>query len=124
MARARRRRYCVASYVWYVQGQTSQRLLFRSLECQLTLYHICVHIEQHIDRKCTKCGWGLPLLDRKRLRDWTRRRQLAKSKTKQSRGSSSSPPTIPAPLTLRSPSPPKRELCFEEEKDNQPKRQC
>ncbi|EEH42279.1 uncharacterized protein PADG_07099 [Paracoccidioides brasiliensis Pb18] len=25
--------------------------------------------EQHIDRKCKKCGWGLPLLDRKRLRD-------------------------------------------------------
>ncbi|KAG9304445.1 hypothetical protein G9A89_020007 [Geosiphon pyriformis] len=22
--------------------------------------------EQHIDKKCTKCGWGLPLLDRKR----------------------------------------------------------
>ena len=22
---------------------------------------------QHIDRKCTKCGWGLPLLERKRL---------------------------------------------------------
>lgn len=28
-------------------------------------YHLC---EQHIDRKCTNCGWGLPLLDRKRLR--------------------------------------------------------
>ena len=24
--------------------------------------------EQHIDRKCTTCGWGLPLLDRQRLR--------------------------------------------------------
>ncbi|KAH0603412.1 uncharacterized protein H6S33_007734 [Morchella sextelata] len=24
--------------------------------------------EQHIDRKCDKCGWGLPLLERKRLR--------------------------------------------------------
>src|SRR2546421_2842480 len=24
--------------------------------------------EQHIDRKCTKCGWGLPLLERNRLR--------------------------------------------------------
>lgn len=28
-------------------------------------YHLC---EQHIDRKCRNCGWGLPLLDRKRLR--------------------------------------------------------
>ena len=30
--------------------------------------------EQHIDRKCTNCGWGLPLLERKRLRSC--RRQL------------------------------------------------
>lgn len=28
--------------------------------------------EQHIDRKCTKCGWGLPLLEKKRLRDMKR----------------------------------------------------
>lgn len=32
--------------------------------------------EQHIDRKCTQCGWGLPLLERKRLRDWRRLQQL------------------------------------------------
>ena len=25
--------------------------------------------EQHIDKKCTKCGWGLPLLEKKRLKD-------------------------------------------------------
>lgn len=25
--------------------------------------------EQHIDRKCNTCGWGLPLLDRERLRN-------------------------------------------------------
>lgn len=31
--------------------------------------------EQHIDRKCTKCGWGLPLLERKRLRASRRRIQ-------------------------------------------------
>lgn len=28
--------------------------------------------QQHIDRKCTKCGWGLPLLERRRLRAATR----------------------------------------------------
>ncbi|AGO11694.1 AaceriADL082Cp [[Ashbya] aceris (nom. inval.)] len=28
-------------------------------------YHMC---EQHIDRKCPKCGWGLPLLHMKRAR--------------------------------------------------------
>jgi len=32
--------------------------------------------EQHIDRKCTKCGWGLPLLDRQRLRTEKRLQQL------------------------------------------------
>lgn len=35
--------------------------------------------EQHVNRKCTKCGWGLPLLERKRLRNYTRQRQLAKT---------------------------------------------
>jgi F-box/WD-40 domain protein MET30 len=34
--------------------------------------------EQHVNRKCTKCGWGLPLLERKKLRNYTRARQLAK----------------------------------------------
>lgn len=28
--------------------------------------------EQHIDKKCTKCGWGLPLLEKKRLRECKR----------------------------------------------------
>ncbi|KAK0637576.1 putative E3 ubiquitin ligase complex SCF subunit sconB [Lasiodiplodia hormozganensis] len=32
--------------------------------------------EQHIDRKCTKCGWGLPLLEAKRLRTEKRQMQL------------------------------------------------
>ena len=32
---------------------------------------------QHIDRKCTKCGFGLPLLERKRLRNFTRQRKIA-----------------------------------------------
>lgn len=36
-------------------------------------HHMC---EQHIDRKCVKCGWGLPLLDRKRLRATKRQMQL------------------------------------------------
>lgn len=35
--------------------------------------------EQHIDRKCTKCGWGLPLLDQRRLRNEKRRIQLRAS---------------------------------------------
>ncbi|KAL6235324.1 putative E3 ubiquitin ligase complex SCF subunit sconB [Aspergillus navahoensis] len=32
--------------------------------------------EQHIHRKCKKCGWGLPLLDRKRLRESKREIKL------------------------------------------------
>lgn len=35
--------------------------------------------EQHIDRKCTSCGWGLPLLERKRLRTEKRQIQLRAS---------------------------------------------
>lgn len=32
--------------------------------------------EQHIDKKCTKCGWGLPLLEKKRLRESKRAMEL------------------------------------------------
>lgn len=38
---------------------------WRSLADDDVIWHrMC---EQHIDRKCTTCGWGLPLLDKKRL---------------------------------------------------------
>lgn len=46
--------------------------------------------EQHIDRKCTKCGWGLPLLERKRLRTEKRQIQLRAS----GRGLNELPPDI------------------------------
>ena len=32
--------------------------------------------EQHLDRVCTKCGWGLPSMERKRLRETKRQTQL------------------------------------------------
>ena len=32
--------------------------------------------KQHIDRRCTKCGWGLPSMERKRLRETKRQTQL------------------------------------------------
>ena len=35
--------------------------------------------EQHINQKCTKCGWGLPSLDQKRLRREKRQIQLKAS---------------------------------------------
>ena len=31
--------------------------------------------EQHINRKCVKCGWGLPRLEKKRLKEWKFQRQ-------------------------------------------------
>ncbi|KAH8176483.1 WD domain, g-beta repeat domain-containing protein [Sarocladium implicatum] len=38
--------------------------------------------EQHIDRKCTTCGWGLPLLERKKLAAWSRHQRVAHSNHK------------------------------------------
>lgn len=53
-------------------AQVSER--WRSLADDDVVWHrMC---EQHIDRKCTSCGWGLPLLDRKRLRTEKRQIQL------------------------------------------------
>lgn len=53
-------------------AQVSQR--WRLLADDDVVWHkMC---EQHIDRKCVKCGWGLPLLERKRLRATKRQIQL------------------------------------------------
>lgn len=52
--------------------------------------------EQHIHRKCKKCGWGLPLLDRKRLREAKPEIQLRAS-TWDSRESTAS--LTPTPTT-------------------------
>jgi F-box/WD-40 domain protein MET30 len=53
-------------------AQVSRR--WRSMADDDEVWHkMC---EQHIDRKCIKCGWGLPLMERKQLRDWKRERQL------------------------------------------------
>jgi len=53
-------------------AQVSQR--WRLLADDDVVWHkMC---EQHVHRKCTKCGWGLPLLEKKQLRDWKREQQL------------------------------------------------
>ncbi|KAI9823019.1 MAG: hypothetical protein M1832_002673 [Thelocarpon impressellum] len=53
-------------------AQVSRR--WRSLADDDVVWHkMC---EQHIDRKCLKCGWGLPLLERRRLRASKRQIQL------------------------------------------------
>lgn len=54
--------------------------------------------EQHIDRKCTKCGWGLPLLERKMLRATKRQIELRAAGKLQV-------DTEPPPSSLRSLSP-------------------
>ncbi|KAF7563951.1 hypothetical protein G7046_g131 [Stylonectria norvegica] len=52
-------------------AQVSRR--WRNLADDDVVWHrMC---EQHIDRKCTKCGWGLPLLERKKLMAWSRHQQ-------------------------------------------------
>ncbi|CAK7268492.1 hypothetical protein SEPCBS57363_003119 [Sporothrix epigloea] len=67
--------------------------------------------EQHIDRKCTKCGFGLPLLERKRLRGWTRSQQLSHSQHShvEKPRIPIHAPTLPAPSSLRDQSPLKRD---------------
>ncbi|KAL9004335.1 MAG: hypothetical protein Q9188_002848 [Gyalolechia gomerana] len=53
-------------------AQVSQR--WRTLADDDVVWHkMCA---QHINQKCTKCGWGLPLLERKRLRASKRQLQL------------------------------------------------
>ncbi|KAI1863524.1 hypothetical protein JX265_008741 [Neoarthrinium moseri] len=40
----------------------------------LVWQHMCL---QHIERKCTSCGWALPRLETKRLKGWKKQHQLA-----------------------------------------------
>lgn len=64
-------------------AQVSKR--WRQLADDDVVWHrLC---EQHIDKKCTKCGWGLPLLEKKRLRE-SRRAIEARAKTVSSAASS------------------------------------
>lgn len=81
--------------------------------------------EQHIDRKCTKCGWGLPLLERNRLRNWTRRRQLAAASTPETSTSliSAPPPLLPRPNSPKVLGSPKRSA-DDDENDASSKRRC
>ncbi|KAJ2967832.1 hypothetical protein NQ176_g9478 [Zarea fungicola] len=57
-------------------AQVSRR--WRNLADDDVVWHrMC---EQHIDRKCTKCGWGLPLLEKKKLKAWSRHQHTAHGK--------------------------------------------
>jgi F-box/WD-40 domain protein MET30 len=52
--------------------------------------------QQHIDRKCTKCGWGLPLLERRRLRAGLR---AANAAEEVARTSPIQPTSVPGYIT-------------------------
>jgi len=54
--------------------------------------------QQHIDKKCTKCGWGLPLLERRRLRAATR---AANAAEEVARTSPSQVTTVPSYITAQ-----------------------
>jgi F-box and WD-40 domain protein MET30 len=70
---------------------------------------------QHIDRKCARCGWKLPLLERKRLKNWSKQQDQAHKSQHEGRNANAGeavavrPPMLHAPNTPRSPSPVKRE---------------
>ena len=99
---------------------------WRELADDENVWHrIC---EQHIDRKCTKCGFGLPLLERNRLRQWTKQQQLAKSRLEEPQRPRipAKRPSLPAPNTPRSlsPSPSSKRDASELEEIVAGKRRC
>ncbi|BFZ60284.1 hypothetical protein YB2330_001320 [Saitoella coloradoensis] len=60
--------------------------------------------EQHIDRKCEKCGWGLPLMERRRLEASKegierRRREFERMNVVQQESAPSTPTTTTAPAS-------------------------
>ncbi|KAI0405649.1 quinon protein alcohol dehydrogenase-like superfamily [Xylaria palmicola] len=69
--------------------------------------------EQHIGRKCEKCQWGLPRLEKKRLREWKTQQQLVLPP----------PPVVVDVQTLPPPASTKR-AAEPNEEDVQAKRQC
>ncbi|KAL4864844.1 hypothetical protein BDV12DRAFT_175605 [Aspergillus spectabilis] len=79
--------------------------------------------EQHIHRKCKKCGWGLPLLDRKRLRESKREIELRATTWDMANTDAESPPQEVQPdVQVESSSSGKRKI--EDEHDAIVKRQC
>lgn len=80
--------------------------------------------EQHIDRKCTKCGWGLPLLERNRLRNWTRHREAAAAQKSEASLSLMplTAPTLPRPNSPKIPNSPKRRA--DDDGSSSSKRRC
>jgi len=86
-------------------------------EDDLVWHRMC---EQHIGRKCEKCQWGLPRLEKKRLREW---------KTQQQRALPAPPASEPTPVTDIDNSVPeasgsRKRSAEPVDEGTQPKRQC
>ncbi|KAI0129108.1 WD domain-containing protein [Xylariales sp. AK1849] len=85
-------------------------------------HHLCL---QHIERRCTACGWALPRLETKRLKDWKRQHQLA-ARNRQSdvvevfdtESASDNTSSAPSSLTKRDAS------ALDVDEDSAVKRQC
>lgn len=82
--------------------------------------------EQHIDKKCSKCGWGLPLLERNKLRNWSRRQKIAAAKQLEAPPSRIplSPPTLPRPNSPKVADSPKRNAPDDDSESSSSKRRC
>ncbi|PYH95285.1 E3 ubiquitin ligase complex SCF subunit sconB [Aspergillus ellipticus CBS 707.79] len=82
--------------------------------------------EQHIHRKCKKCGWGLPLLDRKRLRESKREIELRATTWDSSATSANPAPALPdaGSPAVETSSSGKRKPDTSEEETAVVKRQC
>ncbi|KAH7041377.1 WD domain-containing protein [Microdochium trichocladiopsis] len=102
---------------------------WNTLSCDDIVWHrLCT---QHINRKCTHCGWGLPKLEKKRLKEWRPQRLVdirpsGVSATAPAPAPTSEPTAAPAlPLTPATivTSPGKRSACSDEEEENS-KRAC
>ncbi|RYO89157.1 hypothetical protein DL766_008637 [Monosporascus sp. MC13-8B] len=73
--------------------------------------------EQHINRKCVKCGWGLPRLEKKRLKEWKDQRQAGQPIPAPPR------PRPPVAIATSAPNPGKRAASPPDD-EGPPKRAC
>ncbi|KAK7914531.1 WD40-repeat-containing domain protein [Apiospora marii] len=81
-------------------------------------HHMC---QQHIDRKCTACGWGLPRLEKRRLRDWKKQQQRLLEQQNQARVVDVT--DVDTNIATGAASPAKRSAPSHED-DDRAKRQC
>ncbi|KXJ88904.1 quinon protein alcohol dehydrogenase-like superfamily [Microdochium bolleyi] len=100
---------------------------WNTLSCDDIVWHrLCT---QHINRKCTHCGWGLPKLEKKRLKEW-RPQRLTDIRPSEVSATAAAPrsqpvvvPALPLTPSTSVTSPGKRSACSDDE-DESSKRSC